>query len=337
MKRTLTGLLFWISTLAAGATLINGAGATFPYPLYSKWFSEYQKQDPDTQINYQSIGSGGGIRQFTEKTIDFGASDAPMTDEQMAKAGNSVLHIPTCMGAVVLTYNLPEIGSGMKLSAEIVADIFLGKIKHWNDEQITKLNPGMKLNGDILVAHRSDGSGTSAVFTDYLSKVSSEWKSKVGQGTSVNWPTGLGGKGNEGVAGLVKQTPGAVGYVEFIYAVQNDLKYAHLKNRAGQFVEPSTKSVTAAADASLKDMPKDFRLSITDAEGKAAYPISAFTYLLVPKTIASDKGTKIVKFLKWAMKEGQKYNEELHYAMLPKSLLKKVEATIETIEVKKIN
>lgn len=340
MKKQLTVLVtsLFVSTLALSATLINGAGATFPYPLYSKWFSEFHKANADTEINYQSIGSGGGIRQFTDKTVDFGASDAPMTDEQITKAGNAVLHIPTCMGAVVLTYNIPGVATGLKITPEIASDIFLGKIKKWDDAAITKLNPGAKLTGEILVVHRSDGSGTSAVFTDYLAKVSPEWKEKVGQGTAVNWPTGLGGKGNEGVAGLVKQTPGSVGYVEFVYAVQNDLSFAHLKNKAGQFVAPSTKSVTAAAEGALKDIPADYRLSITNVDGKAAYPIAAFTYLLVPKTISDvEKGTRLVKFLKWAMKDGQKFTEELHYAALPKSLVKKVESTIGTIEVKKLN
>jgi len=326
------------STVSPASTLVNGAGATFPYPLYSKWFSEYQKVDTDAQFNYQSIGSGGGIRQFSEKTVDFGASDAPMTDEQLKKAGAAVVHIPTVLGAVVVTYNLPEVGAGLKLTGDIVADMYLGKITKWDDARIKKLNPEKKLSGDVMVVRRSDGSGTTYVFTDYLAKVSPEWKAKVGNGTAVNWPVGLGGKGNEGVAGSVKQTPGTVGYVELIYAKSNNLQYATLQNKAGQFVEPTLENVTSAADAALKTMPADYRVSITDAPGKTAYPISAFTYLLVWKTMAdANKGAKIVKFLKWATKEGQGLAAGLHYAPLPKSLVKKIEATVGQIEVPKIN
>lgn len=339
MIRLLALTSFFVMSMSLlGSTLINGAGATFPYPLYSKWFSEYHKANPDTEINYQSIGSGGGIRQFTDKTIDFGASDAPMSDEQMAKVGQPVLHIPTCLGAVAVTFNVPGVEKGLKLSGDIVADIFLGKIKKWEDARITSLNPGVKLSGDIMVVHRSDGSGTSSVFTDYLTKVSPDFKAKVGQGTAVKWPVGLGGKGNEGVSGLVKQTPGSIGYIEFVYAIQNKLAYASLKNKAGSFVEPSTDAVTAAAQGALKAMPADFRVSITDPEGKTSYPISSFTYLLIHKTQAdADKGSKLVKFLKWAMKDGQSMATALHYAPLPKELLKKVDATIATIEEKKIN
>lgn len=338
MMRTIWAISFLLfSAYGVSATLINGAGATFPYPLYSKWFSEYHKANPDTEINYQSIGSGGGIRQFTDKTIDFGASDAPMNDEQLAKVGQPVLHIPTCLGAVAVTFNVPGVTKGLKLTGDIVADMFLGKITKWNDPRITKLNPDAKLTGDVMIVHRSDGSGTSAVFTDYLTKVSPEFKEKVGHGTAVKWPVGLGGKGNEGVAGLVKQTPGSVGYVEFVYAIQNDLAYASLKNKAGGFVEPSTDSVTAAAAGSLKTIPADFRVSITDSEGKKAYPISSFTYLLVHKTQPNpEKGPKLVKFLKWAMKDGQGMTTALHYSPLPKDLIKKVEATIATIEEKKL-
>ena len=322
----------------APAATINGAGATFPYPLYSKWFSEYQKVDPSVQFNYQSIGSGGGIRQFTEKTIDFGASDAPMTDEQLKKAAAPVLHIPTVLGAVVLTYNLEGVKTGLKLTPEVLAGIFLGTTKKWEDPSITKLNPGVKLSGDIAVVHRTDGSGTSNIFTDYLSKVSPEWKTKVGTGTSVNWPTGLGGKGNEGVAGQIKQTPGSIGYVELIYAVNNHLPYSDLKNKAGQFVTPSLKSVTAAASGALKAMPEDFRISITNAEGKDSWPISGFTYLLVWKNMPdADKGAKLVKFLHWAETGGQSYAEPLSYAPLPKSLVHKVQAKIDSISLKKVD
>ena len=343
MKRILTifALAFGLCLAALplhALTQINGAGATFPYPIYSKWFSEYHKKNPEVQINYQSIGSGGGIRQFTDKTVDFGASDSPMTDELMKKAGAPVVHVPTVLGAVVVTYNLAGVEKGLKLNSELVSDIFQGKVTKWNDAKITKLNPKLKLAGDILVVHRSDGSGTSAIFTDYLSKVSPSWKEKVGSGTAVNWPIGLGGKGNEGVSGLVKQTPGSIGYVELIYAESNKLPYAAVQNKAGEFVLPSLKSVTAAADGALKTMPEDFRVSITDAQGKASYPISGFTYLLVWKTIGDvQKGTELVKFLKWAMKDGQGYAAVFHYAPLPKSLVTKIEEKVKGIEVKKVN
>jgi len=332
-RNFLPPLALLIFSFSAFATqLINGAGATFPYPIYSKWFSEFQKIDADTAINYQSIGSGGGIRQFLEKTVDFGATDAPMSDEQMAKSAVPVLHFPTVLGAVVLTYNLPGVEKSLKLSSEIVGDIFLGKITKWNDEKITALNSGIKLPDiAILVSHRSDGSGTTNIFTDYLSKTSANWKTKVGTGTAVNWPVGLGGKGNEGVAGLIKQTPGAIGYVELIYAENNQLAYASLKNKSGNFVLPSLKSVTAAAASVSKTMPADFRVSITDAAGKDSYPISGFTYLLMYQKMDSVKGPRLVKFLKWAMTDGQKFAEPLFYAPLPKDLVKKVEAKIETI------
>lgn len=319
----------------AETTLLNGAGATFPYPIYSKWFSEYKKANPSVEINYQSIGSGGGIRQFLDRTVDFGASDAPMNEEQMAKATSPVLHIPTVLGAVVVTYNLPEVKGPLKLSPEAVSGIFLGKIKKWNDPAIAQINPGANLPAtDIMVAHRSDGSGTTAIFTDYLSKISAEWKQKAGAGTAVKWPTGLGGKGNEGVTGLVKQTPGAIGYVELIYAESNKLPVAQLKNKAGQFVSPTTKSVTAAAAGALKAMPADFRVSITDAEGKESYPISGFTYLLVWRQMQGVKGQELVKFLNWALKDGQKLAEPLSYARLPETLVKKVQAKVKEIQVK---
>jgi phosphate transport system substrate-binding protein len=322
------------SISTAGAALINGAGATFPYPLYSKWFSEYQKVDADTRINYQSIGSGGGIRQFQEKTVDFGATDSPMTDEQLAKTDSKVLHVPTVLGAVVVTYNLPELNGSLKLTSDVVADLFLGNIKKWNDPRLAALNPGNKLpETDVFVVHRSDGSGTTGIFTDYLAKVSPDWSKAVGKGTAVNWPTGLGGKGNEGVTGLVKQTPGAVGYVELIYAESNKLPYADIRNQKGEFVTPSMKSVTAAAAGAVKAMPEDFRISITDADGKGAYPISGFTYLLIRKELPKDKGGKLVKFLQWALKDGQKHAEPLHYAPLPPSLVKKVEAKVKEIQL----
>ncbi|MBY0369901.1 phosphate ABC transporter substrate-binding protein PstS [bacterium] len=330
---TALSVLFFSPALFAAA-LINGAGASFPYPLYAKWFSEYQKVNPEVQINYQSIGSGGGIRQFSQKTVDFGASDAPMTDEQIKEAKEPVVHIPTVLGAVVVTYNVPEVTKPLQLSGDLVADIFLGTITKWDDARIKAQNPGVTLPAKaILVAHRSDGSGTTNIFTDYLSKVSPAWKEKVGVGTAVKWPTGLGGKGNEGVAGLVKQTPGAVGYVELIYAKSNDLKFASIKNKAGAFVEPDMKSVTAAAGATK--IPADFRVSLTDASGKGAYPISGFTYLLVwKKHPDADKGGKLVEFLNWAVTDGQKYAGDLHYAPLPSSLVPKVQGAIKTLDAK---
>ena len=319
----------------AASTLINGAGATFPSPLYAKWFSDYQKEHPDTQINYQPIGSGGGIKQLLDHTVDFGASDAPMTDEQLAKSQVLVLHIPTVLGAVAVTYNVPGIPKGLKLTPEVLADLFLGKITKWNDPKLFALNPQTKFpDTAVLIAHRSDGSGTSAIFTDYLSKVSPEWKQKVGTGTAVNWPSGLGGKGNEGVAGLLKQTPGALGYVELIYAEKNSLAYASIKNSAGSFVEPSLKAVTEAAAGSLKNMPADFRISITNSAGKTAYPISGFTYLLIYQSMPADKGSKLVSFLNWAETEGQKSAAPLLFAPLPEELIQKVKAKIKLITLK---
>jgi len=319
---------------AADPVLINGAGATFPYPLYSKWFSEYRKVVPEAQFNYQSIGSGGGIRQFLEKTVDFGASDSPMTEEQMRKSSIPVLHIPAAMGAVVLTYNLPGAAPNLRLSGEVISDIFLGKIARWDDSRITSLNQGVKLPGTaILVAHRSDGSGTTAIFTDYLSKISPEWKTKVGAGTAVNWPVGVGGKGNEGVTGIVKQSPGSIGYVELIYAANNQLPFASVRNKRNEYVVPNPKSITAAVAGTIKTIPADFRASITDADGKNAYPISGFTYLLVRETLPRIKGPHIQRFLKWAMRDGQDYAEALHYAPLPKALLQKIEAKINGIRI----
>jgi len=316
-------------------TLINGAGATFPYPLYSRWFSDYQKISPSTQINYQSIGSGGGIRQFTDKTIDFGATDSPMTDEQLKKVGEPVIHVPTAIGSVVLSYNLPD-QKKIKLTSDLIAAIFLGDLTKWEDPRLKKLNPELTAAGDIVVIHRSDGSGTTAVFTDYLSKVSSPWKEKVGTGTSVKFPVGLGGKGNEGVAGLIKQTPLSLGYIEFVYAKTNQLPVASLQNSQGEFVEPSLASLTAAANAMMSSMPPDYRLSITNSAGKGAYPISSFTYLLIRQDMsASDKGKALVGFLKWALTEGQKTAAALDYAPLPTALEKKLKNTVQTIKVAK--
>jgi phosphate transport system substrate-binding protein len=316
---------------AADALLINGAGATFPFPLYSKLFSDYNKLYPNLKFNYQSIGSGGGIKQITERVVDFGASDAPLTDEQLAKAAGLV-HIPTVLGAVVITYNLPG-APAIKLTPEALAGIYLGKIQKWSDPAIAASNPGAKLpDSAIAVVHRSDGSGTSAIFTDYLSKVSSEWSSKVGHATSVKWPTGLGGKGNEGVTGMVKQTPGAIGYVELAYAKQNKLPTAALRNHDGAFVAPSIASTSTAAAG--VEMPADFRVSITDARGKDAYPIASFTYILVYKDQKdAAKGEALVKFLWWATHEGQKSAPGLDYAPLPPAVVKKVEATLKALTV----
>jgi phosphate transport system substrate-binding protein len=323
------------SVVFADTVQINGAGATFPYPLYSKWFAEYQKTNPSVEINYQSIGSGGGIRQLLDRTIDFGASDAPMTDEQQAKSQTPIIHVPTVLGAVVVTYNLPGITQPIHLSGETLAAIYLGKIASWDDAEIAKLNPGVTLpKTAIMPAYRSDGSGTTAVFSDYLAKVSPEWKQKVGQGTSLQWPTGLGGKGNEGVTGIIKQTPGSIGYVELAYASSNQLPSAALKNKAGAFIAPSPKSVTAAANHSIKQIPKDFRVSITNADGNDSYPISSFTYILVYQSMPGAKGEAFVKFLNWALADGQKFAEPLTYASLPKSLVAQIKAKIREVKTK---
>jgi phosphate transport system substrate-binding protein len=327
----LIGGMIAVSTEAS--TLINGAGATFPFPLYSKWFSEFQKVDNDVQINYQSIGSGGGIRQFTENTVDFGATDIPMTTEQLAKTGLSIIHIPTVVGAVVITFNLPGIQE-LKLSPENIADLFLGKIKVWNDARLAETNPGLKLpEQPVTLVRRSDGSGTTAIFTDYLSKISPEWKSHVGSGTAINWPVGLGGKGNEGVSGLIKQTPGSIGYTELIFAKINQLPIAAIKNQQGEFILPNLKSVTLAASSALKTLPQDYRVSLTNPTLRGAYPISALTYLLVYKSMPRNKGEKIIKFLHWAIADGQKYAQRLYYAPLPVEMVKKVNKTIESIRL----
>ncbi len=332
-------MLGMFSTIAFGQLKLNGAGATFPYVIYSKWFDVYH-QKTGIEFNYQSIGSGGGIKQTIEGTVDFGASDAPMSEKQMnevkKKQGTDILHIPTVMGAVVVTYNLKGIGKGLKLTPEVLSDIFMGKITKWNDSRLKSLNPGVKLPDEaIFVAHRSDGSGTTNIFTGYLTKVSPEWKSKVGQGTSVDWPVGLGGKGNEGVAGLVKQTDGAIGYVELAYAEQNGLPYAALKNRSGNFVMPTFDAVSAAAAGAVKNMPSDLRVELTDEPGKDAYPISGFTWLLIYQHMKDKKKVEAIKnFLKWAETDGQKYAKELYYAPLPKEVVKLVEKKIDMISVK---
>jgi phosphate transport system substrate-binding protein len=340
MKAKLFFILFLLGSIFAGSAeaqlQLNGAGATFPYVIYSKWFDVY-KNLTGVQFNYQAIGSGGGIRQVTEGTVDFGASDGPMTDEQLAavkeKQGVDVLHIPTVMGGIVLSYNLPSVSQKLKFDGPTVADIYLGKITKWNDSRLKEINPGVNLpDKAILVAHRSDGSGTTFIFTNYLCKVSPEWKEKVGNNTSVNWPVGLGGKGNDGVAGLVKQTEGSIGYVELAYAVQNKLPYGLLKNKAGNFVDANFNTVTEAAAGAVKNMPSDLRAIITDSEGKNAYPISGFTWLLVYKNMKNEaKATALVKFLKWAMEKGESYASDLYYAPLPKQVVKLCEKKIAMI------
>ena len=317
---------------AFGQTTLNGAGATFPYPMYSKWFSEYHKLHSDIQINYQSIGSGGGIRQVLANTVDFGASDGPMTDEQLSQSKVKILHIPTVLGSVVPAYNVPGVSGEIKFTPQALAGIFLGKITSWNDPALVKENASLNLpNQPIVVVHRSDGSGTTFIFTDYLSKVSSEWQNTVGKGTSVKWPLGLGNKGNEGVAGMIRQLPGSIGYVELIYAVQNKIPYGVVKNAAGTYVKASLESTTAAA-ASVKTMPADFRVSITNAPGKDAYPISSFTWLLIPTQSKDNKGKILADFLTWMVDDGQKMAQELTYAPLPESVAQKVKAAIKEVK-----
>jgi phosphate transport system substrate-binding protein len=314
---------------------INGAGATFPSPIYSKWFDEYHKLHPNVAINYQPVGSGAGIRQLTNQTVFFGASDGPMTDEQLAAAPGKVLHLPTVLGAVVPVYKIPNVDVSLKFNGQLLADIFLGKVKKWNDPAIAKLNPGITLpNTDVTVVHRSDGSGTTYIWTDYLAKVSSEWKGKVGVGASPNWPVGVGGKGNEGVSGLVTQTPGSIGYVELIFAVQNKISYGQVQNAAGEFVTASAESVTAAAAATAANMPADFRVSITNAAGPGAYPISSFTWILLYDDPADKAQSRvIVDFMKWALADGQKYASDLGYAPLPAAVVQLELAALEKIKV----
>ncbi len=321
------------STGSGGQINLQGAGATFPNPLYQKWLSEYGKLHPNVRIDYQSIGSGGGIKQIQALTVDFGASDSPMKDEDLKAAPGPILHIPTVLGAVVLTYNLTGINEPLRFSPEVIADIFLGKIKNWNDARIKADNPRANLSGsDITVVHRSDSSGTSAVFTDYLSKVSSEWKEKVGSGPAVSWPVGVGGKGNEAVTGQIKNTPNTIGYVELAYAAQNKLPVASIKNQAGEFIQPTLDAVTAAAAESLATTPEDLRVSITNAAGKGAYPISSYTYILVYKEQKdAAKGKALVDFLWWGIHDGESYARDLQYAPLPKEIVTRAEAKINAI------
>ncbi|HXM88072.1 MAG TPA: phosphate ABC transporter substrate-binding protein PstS [Candidatus Acidoferrum sp.] len=341
LKRRLILALFTILAIAGvgrssyADQLINGAGATFPYPIYSKWFDVYAKENPGIKFNYQSIGSGGGIRMLSNRTVDLGASDAPMTNEQLSDAPGKILHFPSVMGAVVVAYNLPGFTGTLRLTGPVIADIFAGKITKWDDDKIKALNPGAAIpSQDIVVCHRSDGSGTSYIFTDYLSKVSPSWAADPGKGTAVKWPAGLGGKGNEGVTALVQQTPGAIGYVELIYALNNNIPFAELQNKAGNWVKASLAGVTAAAASSAGNMAPDFRVSITDAPGPDAYPISSFTWLLVyQKQTNKDVGDQIKKFLAWALTEGQKEAPDLKYAPLPAEVVQKETAQIQQIQV----
>src|SRR5215472_7049234 len=342
MKRIVGILLVGLglaSFLLAQATLsITGAGATFPYPMYSKWFDEYHKKNPNVEINYQSIGSGGGIKQVTEGTVDFGATDGPMNDDQLKayqdKHGSGILHFPTVLGAVVPTYNIPGVTASLNFTPEALAGIYLGKVTKWNDPQIAGANKGISLPGDdIIVVHRAESSGTTYVWTDFLSKVSEEWKTKVGKSTAVKWPVGLGGQGNEGVTGTVKNTPDSIGYVELIYAESNKIPYGNVKNAAGVFVKASLAGVTAAAAGAAKAMPDDFRVSITNAPGKDAYPISSFTWLLIPSKISdSAKRDAIKGFVSWMLADGQNYAEALSYARLPKEVVAKEKQALSNIQ-----
>jgi phosphate transport system substrate-binding protein len=334
MRRTaLLGVCALLALPALAQTKLNGAGATFPNPIYSKWFSEYHKLHPDIEINYQSIGSGGGIRQVIAGTVDFGASDGPMTDDQLKEAKMKILHFPTVLGADVPAYNIPGVNAELKFTPDALAGIFLGKITKWNDKALTGPNPGVSLpDREIIVVHRSDGSGTTYIWTDYLSKISPEWQSQVGKGTSVKWPVGLGGKGNEGVAGSIRQLQGSIGYVELIYAVQNNISYGSVKNAAGNFVKASLDSVTAAA-ASAPKMPADFRVSITNAPGKDAYPISSFTWLLIPAQAKDASHSKILAdFLNWMVTDGQKMTAALSYAPLPEGVVQKEKEAIKQVQ-----
>jgi phosphate transport system substrate-binding protein len=340
MKKTslvvsiLLTLAIAVAAQPAGTILLNAAGATFPYPIYSKWFDVYHQKDPNVQINYQSIGSGGGIRQLLAGTVDFGASDGPMSDDQLKEAKFKILHFPTVLGAVIPIYNVAGVSGELNFTQKAIAGIYLGTITKWNDPEIAGANSGVKLPAsDIVVVHRADGSGTSFIWTDFLAKVSDDWKNKVGKGTSVQWPVGLGGKGNEGVSGLVKQTPGSIGYVELVYAIQNGIAFGKVQNASGKFVKADLAGVTAAAAAAAKDMPDDFRVSITNQSGPTVYPISSFTWLLIPAQISDAAKRDAIKgFLKWMLTDGQGYNEGLAYARLPKPVIEKELKAISLIQ-----
>jgi phosphate transport system substrate-binding protein len=340
MKKILLALTICVGLASAGILVadnpvqLNAAGATFPNPIYSKWFDEYHKMMPNVEINYQSIGSGGGIRQLTARTVDFGASDMPMTDAALQQAGFKILHFPTVLGAAVPSYNVRGVTTDLKFTQKALAGIYMGTITKWNDPEIANANKGVSLpNDDIVVIHRSDGSGTTFIWTDFLSKASDDWKNKIGSNTSVNWPVGLGGKGNDGVAGLLKQTPGSIGYIELIYAVQNNISYGEVQNSSGAFIKASFDSVSAAAAGAAKTMPDDFRVSITNAPGKTAYPISSFTWLLIPQQIQDSTKRDIIKgFLKWMLTDGQKDCAGLSYAPLPASVVTKEVKAIALIQ-----
>lgn len=326
------GVAITASAFAAGPVLINGAGASFPYPIYAKWFDLYASINPAVRFNYQSIGSGGGIKQISAGTVDFGATDGPMTDKQLSEAPGRLFHIPTVMGAVAISYNVPGLSKGLKLTPDVLAGIYLGRITKWNDEKIISVNPEMQLpDMPIVVVHRSDGSGTTFIFVDYLCSVSGDWKLQVGKGTSVNWPVGLGGKGNEGVAGLVKQTPGSIGYVELSYAIKNNLGYAFVQNQSNNFIEPSLESTSKAAQGVA--IPSDFRVSIVNSQNPEAYPISGFTWLLIYKNQKdSVKGKAIVDFIRWAIHDGQSYAPDLLYAPLPADVVAMIEKKLDDVK-----
>lgn len=337
MKKTLVGVWLCLAlaavVLSQGQLQINATGATFPYPMYSKWFNEYHKLHPNVQINYNSLGSGAGVQQLTARTVDFGASDGPMSDQELQTAGFKILHFPTVLGADVPSYNIPGVTASLKFTQKALAGIFLGTITKWNDPEIANANSGVKLPAeDIVVVHRSDGSGTTYIWTDFLSKISPEWKSKVGTGKSVNWPVGLGQKGNEGVSGQLKQTPYSVGYIELTYALQNNIAYGEVQNAEGQFVKPTLASVSAAAAGAANNMPDDFRVSITNAPGKDAYPVASFTWLLIPAQIQDGAKKQVIKdFLTWMLKEGQSYCESLSYGKLPAPVVAKESKAIAQI------
>lgn len=336
LKKLLTAVTVGVSAavtaLAAGPLLINGAGATFPYPIYSKWFDVYSKAHSEVQFNYQSIGSGGGIKQIMAKTVDFGASDGPMTQDQLSQAPGRIYHIPMVLGAVAVVYNLNGVKTGLNLKPDVLADIFLGSVTQWNDPRIVTSNPNVNLpNEPILVVHRSDGSGTTYMFSDYLSSISPQWKSKVGKATSVNWPVGLGGKGNEGVAGVIKQSPGSIGYVELAYAEHNNIPYAYVANQSGEFIAPTMESTSKAAEGVT--MPEDFRVSLVNSPNPEAYPIAGFTWLLIYQNMEDHvKGEAIVNFIKWAIHDGQNYTKDLLYAPLPANVVALIEKKLEHVK-----